>query len=351
MSAAIVMVVAFICSCIGTRWYLGYARRHSILDIPNARSSHSTPVPRGGGTAFVAVTLIALSFLGAAHDVPASLVFCVVFGGAMVAAIGYLDDRRGVPALVRLLTHFAAATLYVMVAGGIRELHIMSLRVDLGYLGVPLSVLYLVWMLNLTNFMDGIDGIVGCEILTVCLCGIALSIGREAIGNAQYFPMLVAAATAGFLVWNWPPAKLFMGDVGSGFLGFCAGVVVVQSATRSPKMLWVWLVLFGAFICDATLTLLIRVRAGEGAFTAHRSHAYQRAAARFRSHRTVVFAVIGINLLWLFPIGFLVATERWSGVVGLIVAYTPVCALCLYLGAGSADVPSARPLEDTPTQT
>ena len=150
-------------------------------------------------------------------------------------------------------------------------------------------------------------------------------------------PLTVAAASAGFLYWNLPPAKIFLGDVGSGFLGVVLGTLSLQAGWLDSRLLWAWLILLGVFVVDATFTLLHRLYRGEKLHQAHRSHAYQRAARRIGRHLPVTLAVGAINLLWLFPIALLVGHDWLSGLTGLFLAYFPLVFVAQHLRAGASD--------------
>jgi Fuc2NAc and GlcNAc transferase len=154
-------------------------------------------------------------------------------------------------------------------------------------------------------------------------------------------PLVLAAATLGFLVWNWPPAKIFMGDAGSGFLGLTLGGLSLQAAWAAPTLLWSWVILLGIFVVDATLTLVRRGIRGEPVYHAHRSHAYQHAAQRWDSHTPVTVAVAAINVFWLLPCAVLVARGSLDGAIGIVVAYAPLIAAAMWLRAGVPDACNA----------
>jgi Fuc2NAc and GlcNAc transferase len=195
-----------------------------------------------------------------------------------------------------------------------------------------------VWLLNLYNFMDGIDGIAGVEAVTVALAACLLA-WLAGLGVEAWWPMLLlAAGVAGFLVWNWPPARIFMGDAGSGFIGLMLGLLSIQAAQLSFELLAGWLVLLAVFVTDATLTLLRRLLRGQPLTEAHRSHAYQYAARRLGGHRSVTLAVAGINLLWLLPIAALMVTGWLATIPGLVLAYAPLVGLAWWLKAGAAEM-------------
>jgi Fuc2NAc and GlcNAc transferase len=205
----------------------------------------------------------------------------------------------------------------------------------MGWLLNIFAVIYLVWLLNLYNFMDGIDGLAGAEAVSVCI-GVVTLLAWRVPGTWDWcLPALLSLATLGFLVWNWPPAKIFMGDVGSCFLGLTLGGLSIQSATIDPALFWSWLILLGVFIVDSTSTLLHRILRGEKPYQPHRSHGYQNAALLFKSHLAVTAVVATINIVWLLPIAFFVALGSIQGITGLVLAYIPLIGLAIKLKAGA----------------
>ncbi|MEB0075960.1 glycosyltransferase family 4 protein [Pseudomonas sp. CCI3.2] len=313
-----------------------YALARSLLDIPNARSSHSLPTPRGGGVAIVIVFLCALSYLLWSGAIT-SIVFTGMAGaGLIVSVVGFIDDHQHVAARWRLLGHFFAAGWVLVWIGKFPTLHLFGLSVDFGWSGYVLAALYLVWMLNLYNFMDGIDGIAGVQAVSVCIgaCWVYWLKGDTALLAP---PLLLAACVLGFLLWNFPTAKIFMGDVGSSFLGMALAALSIQSAWVRSEYFWAWIILMGVFIVDATFTLVRRLARGEKAYEAHRSHAYQFASRHYRRHPPVTIAVGLINLFWLLPLATAVACFGLDGAMGILLAYTPLVILAWKFHAGARE--------------
>jgi len=209
-----------------------------------------------------------------------------------------------------------------------------------GWLGQLIALVGLVWMINLYNFMDGIDGIAGVEALCVSVLG-ALLMARSGPPGFSSAAMALAAASAGFLIWNWPPAKIFMGDAGSGFLGFVFGVLAISNAKERPWMLWPWLILLSVFTVDATLTLARRLIAGAHWYEAHRSHAYQH-AARQQGHLRVTLTAASINVAWLFPLAWGASVWPVAGPLFVTAAVAPLVYAALRYNAGlDTSVPEA----------
>lgn len=337
MSLWLLLPFAFIFSLYMTGVIRRYALAKNIIDIPNSRSSHSIPTPRGGGVAIVLTFLLGCPFLAFYDVIAVSVAMALVTAAGGVALVGFLDDHGHVAARWRLLGHFSAAVLCVYSLGGLPPLFFFGIQVDLGWFGAMAAVLYLVWMLNLYNFMDGIDGLASVEAVSAS-CGAAIIFWLLGYHNLAWPPLLLSATLVGFLYWNFPPARIFMGDAGSGFLGLILGMFSLMSAWSDSKFLWVWLILLGVFIVDATLTLFRRFLRREKVYEAHRSHAYQFAARYFNSHRVVTLSVISINAFWLFPIALSVALFDLDGFVGMLLAYAPLLLLAFKFHAGQMEL-------------
>lgn len=313
-----------------------YALTRSMIDIPNDRSSHTVPTPRGGGVSIVVSFLISLVFLWIGEWITTSFFIGALGCGLLVAAIGFMDDHGHIAARWRLLGHFIAAIWGVIWIGGPAPLNLFGSLIDLSWIGSALAILYLVWMLNLYNFMDGIDGIASVEAVCVC-AGVSVLYWLSGHASLIWGPVFLSMAVLGFLVWNFPPAKIFMGDAGSGFLGVILGVLSLQATWVNPDFLWQWLILLGVFIVDATFTLLRRLLQGARVYQAHRSHAYQYASRLYGHHLPITLGVAAINVFWLFPIALCVTLFGMDGILGLAVAYTPIVLLAIRFHAGAAE--------------
>jgi Fuc2NAc and GlcNAc transferase len=291
----IALAVATVTAWWGTCLLRRYALGRSLVDIPNKRSSHSLPTPRGGGLAIVVVASVGVAVQLAAGGLDRGVGVGLLVGGGMIALVGWIDDHRDVRAGWRAMAHFAAAVWFVYWVGAPESLWLGAWSLPLGAAAPVLAVVGLVWLTNLFNFMDGIDGIAAGEAVSVSAVGGLLLLASGAPGLAGS-ALLIAAASLGFLVWNWAPARIFMGDVGSGFLGFMLGALTIASDRAGAVPLLVWMLLLGVFVFDATVTLLRRLRR-ERFYEAHRRHAYQRAVAAGASHGTVAGFVLMLNAL------------------------------------------------------
>jgi Fuc2NAc and GlcNAc transferase len=306
-----------------------------VLDVPNPRSSHGVPTPRSGGVAIVLVTTAGLTILALRGIVRPDLLYALAGGGIAVALVGFIDDRRSSSAPVRLSVHFAAALWALWWLGGLPPLRIGTYVLTSGWLGYVSGALGIVWAINLFNFMDGIDGIAASEAIFVAVAGSLTLTVNAGIGLAA---LTFAAACSGFLLWNWPPARIFLGDAGSGYLGYVIVVLAVAATRDNPVALWVWLILGGAFFADATVTLVRRALRNERVHEAHRSHAYQWLARRWGSHGKVTLAVLAVNLLWLLPCAVLAALRPRYALAAAIVALSVLAALTVAAGAGRSEV-------------
>ena len=314
-----------------------YALKRSVLDIPNERSSHSVPTPRGGGVAIVISFLLALPALYLVGLLSITMMWGLLVGGLGIAVLGFLDDHGHIAARWRLLGHFSAAMWVLYCIGGLAPINIFGFNdLNLLWVGHILAVFYIVWVLNLYNFMDGIDGLASVE--AICAC-VGIGVIYALLGYAQelFLPLTLALAVGGFLIWNFPPAKIFMGDAGSGFLGFTLAALSLQAAWFNPDLLWSWIILLGVFIVDATYTLFRRLLRGDKVYEAHRSHAYQYASRQYKGHRPVTLTVLAINVFWLFPWAVLVGLDYVDGLLGVVVAFLPLVVLAVKFKAGAKE--------------
>mgnify|MGYP000421246876 CR=1 FL=1 len=330
LSLALLLVSAFI-----TRQLVVNSHRFSKMDIPNERSSHLTPTPRGGGIAFVAASLVGFLLLLLNSELDRADLLALCCAGAIVAIAGHLDDRQKISgATLRLGFHALGAIILIVGIGFPSQISLLDQTVNTGVIGSILGVLYLVWLLNLFNFMDGTDGIAASEAIFIALAGAFLNYHVLSHANHSDAAIVLAASTFGFLLYNWSPAKIFMGDVGSGYLGIVIGGLSLMAAKQQHELLWVWIILLAVFVSDATITLIRRLARKQKPHVAHRSHAYQHLAIQFNSHAKVSLIVLAINVVWLLPIAFLVADNQIPGTTGVVIAYVPLLVAALILGAG-----------------
>jgi len=281
----VLVIVVFLLSAVLT-WYVSQPQSFLyILDRPNIRSLHTDPIPCGGGIAIIASLIIGFAFVYSIHAQTNYLLW-ISLSGLLIASVSFIDDYRTLPFLYRLITHFIAAYLFL----GQSDLWINLLILPDWTWQLPLSLqiivslLFIAWMVNLYNFMDGMDGLSG---------GMAIiGFGSLAIwgGLANHILFMsanltIVSAVAGFLIFNFPPARIFMGDTGASTLGFLAATFILWGSAEHIFPLWIAALLFSPFIVDATVTLFRRLLQGEKVWIAHKTHYYQRLIQLGLGHR------------------------------------------------------------------
>lgn len=332
MLLLLIFSCVLIVSCVCTRYMIHYSHSHHIIDQPNHRSLHTLPIPRGGGIAFVLSILISLPIIyWIVPDLPNGTfgLFSIV---AVITLIGFLDDCYNLSSARRLIIYAVCSAAAIYFLGLTSDFSIYYVK--LFWIKPLIACLYLLWMVNLYNFMDGINGLAACEAICVCCGASCLYI---MIGHYEmiYLPLIISAAVIGFLVWNFPLARIFMGDAGSCALGMLLGGLSIQAAAIMPDLFWSWFILMGVFIVDSTYTLFVRVAQGINISQAHCSHAYQHAALRF-GHSRVTLAVVLLNITWLLPIAIGVTMKYSKPLLSIIVAYIPLILIAVGLRAGTS---------------
>lgn len=278
-----------------------YALRKKLIDRPDARRSHEHPVPRGGGIAMLSVLVLGISLLVLTGRLAPLPGWSLAAGLSLVGFVGWWDDHRPLSPWVRLITHLVASSAVVFALPAVE------------YLGFPgwcwkaIFIFGMVWVTNLYNFMDGTDGMAASEGLFWGVTASAFCLSAGVAGASAVLAPCVAGVCLGFLVYNWPPASVFMGDVGSGSLGFGIAAILVQSAVTNPHLTVVLGILLSVFLVDATATLLMRIWRGDQWYNPHRDHAYQVLVRQGHSHTFVVVLFVLANMLWVLPTALLLS--------------------------------------------
>jgi Fuc2NAc and GlcNAc transferase len=327
-----IILVAFVAAALLTGLARHYLLRRKILDIPNERSSHSVPTPLGGGMAIVVVFLLTVLWLMQRGAISSNLTWALVGGGLTIAAAGILGDFFRVSASLRLLIHFLAAGWALWRLDGMGPLHLGRVVWDWGWVGHIVGLVGLVWMVTLYNYMDGINGLAGIEAVFVGGFG-GLFLAASGMAGLSQVALALAGASAGLLVWNFPIARVFMGDVGSGFLGFAFGILAISSGKERPGLLWCWLILLSVFVADATLTLIRRLASGSRWSEPHRTSGYQHAARRW-GHSKVTLTIAAVNIAWLLPLAWAARIRPAVAPLLAAVALTPLVYMAFRHGAG-----------------
>ena len=284
-----ISISAFVLSLLGLKTFLAWSRKRGILDIPNERSSHSVPVPRGAG--LVLVPIILLGFVAANILAATEMGWSFLVGGLLIGILSWIDDLRDLNPGIRLLGHFIAAGLVTFEYLPEFSSHTINL------IAFVVSIVWIVWMTNAFNFMDGIDGILGQQAL---IAGIGWTVIGLLLGSGvvAVLAITITASISAFLVFNWPPAKLFMGDVGSAFLGFAFAsiplIAIHETNSQTFSLAIVSLAMVWPFFFDTAFTFVRRLSKREKVWKAHREHIYQRLVIAGRSHSfvSVAYAVM-----------------------------------------------------------
>jgi Fuc2NAc and GlcNAc transferase len=266
-----------------------------IMDIPNYRSSHSTPTPRGGGLAIVLIWLIAISYLFFNDDIEKKLYFAFLAGLPLVI-IGILDDIFSLSSKLRFVIQGVSSLAGLLLIKGLQVFEIANLEINGTVILSLFACFFILWCINLFNFLDGIDGYISMEI-------IFLSLSLFFFTSADYL-ILLAIATFGFIIFNWQPAKIFMGDVGSTYLGYIMAISAIHFQNQQSLSLITWMILASVFLFDATFTIIKRFMNKEKLDEPHRKHAYQRLVISGFSHQKTVLVVLAFNIV-LFGLAFL----------------------------------------------
>jgi len=317
---ALAILIAFLIALGVVRAAIAYAHRRGMYDQPGQRRSHQIPTPRGGGIGIIVSVLVTLPacLLYVQPAWPRTIAMALLVAVLLVAWIGWWDDHRPLPALPRFGVQILAAALFsaALIASG------------LSWLWLPLLVLAGAWSINLHNFMDGIDGLLAQQGIFVA-CGLALLAalaGQTALAAASAG---VAAACLGFWCYNRSPARIFMGDVGSGSIGLLLFALTAMLWRLEAGLLWPALILSSAFVTDATLTLLNRILGGRRWYTAHREHLYQWIVRKGHKHAAGAAWYGGWNLLVALPLAILAWKRPGMGLLACVVAYATAAVVWL----------------------
>ena len=300
----------------------------NVLVIPNDRSSHQEPKPQGGGLSIVICFILFLLLSHSMGFIEDKILFALGVPGLLIGLIGLKDDFNSINPLPRLIIHFLSASLGLYLVGGFPPIPIFGTQVNLGFIGQILAIFYIVWVVNLYNFMDGIDGLASLEAIFI-FSSLAVFISLISV-NSDIFLILtfLVGSVLGFLLLNFPKSYIFIGDVGSGFLGIILALISILVSTEVPQLFWTFLVLIGAFVVDSTYTLVFRIVSGKKFYEAHSEHLYQKISRLFNSHVKTSVLILAVNLFWLLPIAYLVTFQKLEGILGVMLAYIPLILAC-----------------------
>lgn len=328
-------LLSFILTLGVIQFYRRFAIYFGIIDLPNERSQHAVPMPRGAGICFYIGFVATLAILYFMELLSLQFTYPIFLGGSVIMLLGYWDDLKSLPASVRLFVQLLGSVFIValLTHGFSKDIEISFLP-KWPVLTSIFCILYVAWFVNLYNFMDGSDGlatltgILGAGIIS------AVSFFLDNTEIAIIYSCLCFALLA-FLTLNWHPAVVFMGDSGAYFLGYIFGAFALLSKLVYDTSLYIHLIVFGMFVVDATWTLIMRVARGEKAYRPHKQHAFQKLVAAGWSHQRVALFYGGVILLWLTPMTVLLLQYSRYSFLFLVIAYLPIFFFVLAARAGT----------------
>lgn len=279
-----------------TYFIKSYAIKKSLIAEVNERSSHSVPTPHGGGIAISFTWFIGLFYLYFFNQIESNLFYALLFG-MIISVVSFFDDIYELSPKLRLLIQAIVAIGGLYSLGGFEIMSFGIFDISTPLLTNIFAFFMIIWFINLYNFLDGINGYAGSEAIFLAISGFVL------FGDNHF--LVLAMSVLGFLYWNWNKAKIFMGDVGSTLLGYNVAIFTIYYSNQEPTNFWIWIILFGIFWFDATLTLIRRKKNGEKLSLAHKKHAYQRLTQVGWSHYKVTNYSIGLNLILFFIVYYI----------------------------------------------
>lgn len=328
-----ILVASFLLSAIGCYFYPRFAYRFKIISIPNNRTLHALPTPRGAGVVIVIVLLGMLAFLYSKEILTDIELRNLLIGSLPITIIGFLDDRFNLSARLRLVVQIlSAAWILYYISSDPWSLPFGFTQMPVAWWTYALLGFLIVWFYNVSNFIDGIDGMAGSATLFVSVTmGLFQWLGGD---MAVSLPLLVLGCSSlGFLLINWPPAKVFLGDVGSYFIGYVFSALAIYSFIHSDISIWVWLILFAFYFSDTANTTITRIiKKPKTWYLTHRSHAYQNLARNWQSHKKMLLLVWCFNLGWALPLAIAAFVYPTLGWLFFLAAYIPSVAFAIKFG-------------------
>ena len=324
-------LIAFVLSFLGVYFLKKYALRLKIVAIPIERSLHNKVTPRGGG---VIIAIVFLAFILVFYITRQIMVaeFLVLFGGGLIMAVtGFLDDILRLKASIRFIIQFFAVGWGLYWIGGIPSTAFFERLPVLYAVANAVAVVALVWFINSFNFIDGIDGLAtsSATFFSLSTGGYFLWQGIEPYGSLL---IVLAACSLAFLCFNWPPAKMFLGDAGSNFFGYLFGAMVLITVKNGNLSIWTWLIILAYLITDTTTTTFLRLCLVKGWYHRHRSHAYQNLARILDNHKFVTCLITGINVFYVLPLAYLSIQYQQYAWLAFAASVIPILVFVLRYG-------------------
>lgn len=312
-----------------------WAVSRDALVLPSDRCSHTIPTPHGGGIAIGAIAIVLGVLFSVLDWVPDSSMVAFICLGFVMLALGVWDDFGDISSKFRLFVHFLVVIIGMWSIPKLPVFSLFGVYVDssVAFLLWPVLALAWVWLINLYNFMDGIDGLAAIQALLL-FGGMALNFWYVGYEQWAWICVFLLGAVLGFTILNWPPAKIFMGDGGSGFLGFIIGFMMLLSAAITHVSMWSWIILLTLFVADATTTLLVRLFTVQNVFEAHKLHAYQKLASKLGGHLPVTLGYGAGIFVVCVPASVLANVFPHFGLAIFLGLFLPLSLICYLLGAG-----------------
>lgn len=325
----VILTVIFFINLIGIFVYRKIAVKRAILANPNFRALHEISIPRGGGIIFGLIFVVGVILLWLFSSLSNELLFIYGLGGFAATLLGIIDDINDIGARKKLAMQIIICLIPLLWLYDDLLLKVVWIP---SWVIIPVALLFLVWMINAYNFMDGVDGIAASgAIFSSGVIAISLIIMNGPL-NLVLLLLLLMISVMTFLIFNWPPASIFMGDSGSVFLGYIFGVLILYTTINDYVSIWTWIIVFGYFIADTSLTLIARLFLVKKWYGAHRSHAYQNIARITSSHLKVTLSVVIYNLVWLLPLAILSVIEPNMAIFSALMAILPALVVSYKYG-------------------
>jgi Fuc2NAc and GlcNAc transferase len=333
------VIIIFLSSILLTGIVRRFALKHAVMDEPNDRSSHSNPTPVGGGISISLCFLMGIILLAVCSIIPVNIAVALGGGGLLVSIVAWMDDYKNILPIWRGTFYLLAAVWALFWIDGFNSIDLGVYEIRNPYVLNLLAVLGITWMTNLFNFMDGTDGIAGVQASsTAFLSGVLFWISAQ--HGMAMLCFILMAASSGFLVWNWPPARIFMGDVGSCLIGFSFGTLALIGEKTDSVPILLWIIMLAVFICDATLTLFRRMLQKKSWYSAHKSHAYQRFVQLGASHKKLALWVLFTNVVILWPLALLAYNQKTLSIYMTLIAIILVTVTWLVIQSRFKDMKS-----------
>jgi Fuc2NAc and GlcNAc transferase len=309
--------------------YRKVAIHKEVVANPNFRTLHEHPIPTGGGVVFLFVFVSVVFTIWWLNKLSNNMFYVFGVGGGVAVLFGFLDDLIDLNVRIKLTIQFLLGGYVLFWFDGGPLLQIDSLH---ALIAIPVTLFFLIWMINAYNFMDGIDGMAASGAVFISGTILLVMLLTSSISESTIIFVLLLSSTIAFMLFNWPPASIFMGDAGSVFLGYTFGALLLFTVMSGDLSIWTWLTVFGYFVADTTVTQIARLVLVEKWWRAHRSHAYQNLARITGSHLKVTGGVTIYHFLWILPLTLWSAIVPEFALVAVFLAVTPAMGIAYKYG-------------------